>query len=163
MVYSPAMSVGLGYDVHRLAPGRRLVLGGVEIPHPAGLLGHSDGDVLLHAVIDALLGAAGLGDLGGRFPDTDPALAGVSSSLLLRRVLEEILPRWKVGNLDVTVLAEAPRLAPHREAIRRRLSELLETDAVNVKAKTGNGLGPPEAIACWAVVELVPRAGGAAP
>lgn len=157
------MSVGLGYDVHRLVPGRRLVLGGIEIPHPAGLLGHSDGDVLLHAVIDALMGAAGLGDIGGRFPDTDPSLAGVSSALLLGKVLGEIRPRWVVGNLDATVVAEAPRLAPHREAIRRRLSELLGTSAVNVKAKTGNGLGPPEAIACWAVVELAPRKEGAAP
>lgn len=159
VLYSHAMAVGLGYDIHRLVPGRRLVLGGVEIPHPEGLLGHSDGDVLLHAVIDALLGAAGLGDIGGRYPDTDPSLAGVSSAVLLGKVLHEIRPRWSVGNLDTTVVAEAPRLAPHREAIRRRLSEILGTASVNVKAKTGNGVGSPGAIACWAVVELTPRGG----
>jgi len=158
------MAVGFGYDIHRLAPGRRLVLGGVEIPHPAGLLGHSDGDVLLHAVIDALLGAAGLGDIGRRFPDTDPALMDVSSEVLLKRVLEEILPRWTVGNVDVTVVAGAPRLAPRQEEIRRRMAAVLGTDRVNVKAKTGNGLGPEgagEAISCHAVVELEPgpRAG----
>lgn len=163
VVYCPPMPVGFGYDIHRLVAGRRLVLGGVEIPHPTGLLGHSDGDVLLHAVIDALLGAAGAGDIGTRFPDADPAWAGVSSTLLLGKVLEEIRPKWNLGNLDVTVVAEAPRLGPHREAICRRLSELLGTPAVNVKAKTGNGLGPPEAISCWAVVELRPRKGGSPP
>jgi 2-C-methyl-D-erythritol 2,4-cyclodiphosphate synthase len=151
------MSVGFGYDIHRLVPGRRLVLGGVEISHPAGLLGHSDGDVLLHAVIDALLGAAGLGDIGRKFPDTDPSLKDVSSETLLRRVLEEILPRWKVGNVDVTVVAGAPKLAPHHEAIRRKVSAILGTDRVNIKAKTGNGLGSEAegaAIGCYAVAEL---------
>ena len=151
------MPVGFGYDIHRLAPGRRLVLGGVELPHPDGLLGHSDGDVLLHAVIDALLGAAGLGDIGRMFPDTDPAYKDISSEVLLKRVLEKVLPRWSVENVDVTVVAEAPRLAPHHEAIRRRMAALLGTERVGVKAKTNEGLGPVgegKAIACYAVASL---------
>lgn len=150
------MPVGFGFDIHRLVPGRRLVLGGVEIPHPAGLLGHSDGDVLLHAVIDALLGAAGLGDIGRKFPDTDPAYKDVSSLVLLKRVMEEIAPRWSVGNVDVTVVAEAPRLAPHQEAILRSMAAVLGAGRVNVKAKTGNGLAPADAIACAAVASLEP-------
>lgn len=157
MVYSRPMPVGFGYDIHRLVPGRRLVLGGVEILHPAGLLGHSDGDVLLHAVIDALLGAAGLGDIGRKFPDTDPSLEGVSSESLLRQVLGEIVPRWTVVNVDVTVVAGAPKLGPHGDAIRRRLASLLGTDRVNVKAKTGNGIGPEAegaAIGCYAVAQI---------
>ncbi len=155
------MGVGFGYDIHRLVPGRRLVLGGVEIAHPTGLLGHSDGDVLLHAVIDALLGAAGLGDIGRKFPDTDPAYKDISSEDLLRRVMDAVRPRWTVENVDVTVVAEAPRIAPHHEAIRRRMAAALGTERVNVKAKTNEGLGPVgarEAIACFAVAEL--RAAG---
>ncbi len=151
------MPVGFGYDIHRLVPGRRLVLGGVELSHPDGLLGHSDGDVLLHAVIDALLGAAGLGDIGRMFPDTDPAYKDISSEVLLKRVLEKVLPRWSVENVDVTVVAEAPRLAPHHEAIRRRMAALLGTERVGVKAKTNEGLGPVgegKAIACYAVASL---------
>lgn len=151
------MSVGLGFDIHRLVPGRKLVLGGVDIPHPSGLLGHSDGDVVLHAVIDALLGAAGLGDIGQKFPDTDPAYKGVSSEILLSRVMGEIRAGWIVDNVDVTVIAEEPKIAPHREAIRKRLAGGLGTDRVSIKAKTAEGLGAigaKEAIACFAVAQL---------
>ncbi len=154
------MAVGHGYDIHRLAPGRPLVLGGVVIPHSKGLAGHSDGDALLHAVIDALLGAAGLGDIGAWFPDTDPAWKGAASGLLLARVMDRIRPTWTVVNADVTVVAEEPRIAPHREAILRTLATALGTGRVNVKAKTAEGLGPigrGEAIECTAVVELDPR------
>lgn len=151
------MTVGLGFDIHRLVPGRRLLLGGVEIPHPKGLLGHSDGDALLHAVIDALLGAAGLGDIGRRFPDTDPAWKDVSSEGLLDRVMAELRPKWRVVNADVTVIAEEPKLSPHADEIGRRLAARLGTGRVSIKAKTMEGLGPigqREAIACYAVVQL---------
>jgi 2-C-methyl-D-erythritol 2,4-cyclodiphosphate synthase len=154
------MTVGFGYDLHRLVPGRRLLLGGVEIPHPAGLLGHSDGDVLLHAVIDALLGAAGLGDIGRRFPDTDPAYKNISSETLLAQVADEIRERWSIENVDVTVIAEEPKLAPWHDAIRDRLSARLGGAQVSLKAKTMEGLGPigaREAIACCAVVQLKAR------
>jgi 2-C-methyl-D-erythritol 2,4-cyclodiphosphate synthase len=155
------MAVGFGYDIHRLVPGRRLVLGGVEIPHAKGLLGHSDADVLLHAVADALLGAAGLGDLGRLFPDTDPAHKDVSSEVLLDRVMERLRPAWSVVNVDVTVVAEEPKLAPHHDAIRKRVAARVGTDRVSIKAKTNEGLGPVgarEAIACYAVAELKEKA-----
>lgn len=151
------MPVGHGWDVHRLVPGRRFVLGGVEIDHPKGPLGHSDGDVLLHAVIDALLGAAGLGDIGGRFPDSDPRWKDASSDLLLADVMKDVGASWRVVNLDATVIAERPKLAPHRAAIQAKLAARLGTSAVNVKAKTAEGLGPVgagDAIECHAVVEL---------
>ena len=154
------MPVGLGMDVHRLVEGRPLLLGGVEIPHPKGLLGHSDGDVVLHAIIDALLGAAGEGDIGTKFPDTDPALKGAASDGLLTTVVKELESSWTVVNVDLTIMAEEPKIAPHREAIRKRLLALLPTDRVSVKATTAEGLGPignREAIACLAVVELQPR------
>jgi 2-C-methyl-D-erythritol 2,4-cyclodiphosphate synthase len=154
------MPVGFGYDLHRLVPGRRLLLGGVEIPHERGLLGHSDGDVLLHSVIDAVLGAAGLGDIGGLFPDTDPSIAGIDSAKMLARTLELTSPRFEIENVDVTVVAEAPKLAPHREAIRSRVSALLGGVPVNVKAKTNEGLGylgAKEAVACYAVALLKAR------
>jgi 2-C-methyl-D-erythritol 2,4-cyclodiphosphate synthase len=155
------MAVGFGFDLHRLVPGRRFVLGGVEIPHPAGPLGHSDGDVLLHALIDALLGAAGLGDIGSWFPDTDPAWKDASSETLLARVMDELRPRWTVVNADVTVLLERPKLAPHRDAVAARLAGRLGTTRVSVKAKTMEGLGPigqGDALACYAVVQLEPLA-----
>jgi 2-C-methyl-D-erythritol 2,4-cyclodiphosphate synthase len=155
------MAVGFGYDIHRLVPGRRLVLGGVEIPHAKGLLGHSDADVLLHAVADAILGAAGLGDLGRLFPDSDPAWKDASSEALLDRVMEKVGPAWTVVNVDATVVAEEPKLAPHHDAIRRRLAVRVGTDRVSVKAKTNEGLGPVgarEAIACYAVAELKEKA-----
>ncbi len=147
-------------DVHRLVEGRPLLLGGVEIPHPKGLLGHSDGDVVLHAVIDALLGAAGEGDIGTKFPDTDPALKDAASDGLLTTVVKELESSWTVVNVDLTIVAEEPKISPHREAIRNRLLALLPTNRVSVKATTAEGLGPignREAIACLAVVELQPR------
>jgi 2-C-methyl-D-erythritol 2,4-cyclodiphosphate synthase len=151
------MPVGHGWDVHRLVPGRRFVLGGVEIDHPKGPLGHSDGDVLLHAVIDALLGAAGLGDIGARFPDSDPRWKDASSDVLLADVMKDVGASWRVVNLDATVIAERPKLAPHRAAIQAKLAAGLGTSSVNVKAKTAEGLGPVgagDAIECHAVVEL---------
>lgn len=152
------MRVGLGYDIHRLVPDRPLRLGGVEIPHPLGLLGHSDGDALLHAVCDALLGAAGLGDIGEHFPDSDPALRGADSARLLAHTLEKVRAAgFAPANLDATIVAEQPRLGPHKPAIRRRLAELLAIPiaSVNVKAKTNEGLdalGQGLAIAAIAIV-----------
>lgn len=153
------MAIGHGWDVHRLVPGRKFLLGGVEIPHATGPLGHSDGDVLLHAVIDALLGAAALGDIGSHFPDSDPALKGISSETMLARVLGLLRGKWSVVNIDVTVIAEAPKIAPHREAIRTRVAELTSCPQVNIKAKTNEGLGyvgAREAIECHAVAQLEP-------
>ena len=151
------MTVGLGYDIHRLVEGRRLVLGGVEISHPTGLLGHSDGDVVLHAVIESLLGAAGLGDIGTKFPDTDPANKDISSGILLDRVVAEIRGAWEIENVDITVVAEEPKLAPHREAIVKRIAGHLGIERVSFKARTAEGLGSVgarEAIACFAVAQL---------
>jgi 2-C-methyl-D-erythritol 2,4-cyclodiphosphate synthase len=136
--------IGLGYDSHRFEEGRRLVLGGVPIPFPRGLAGHSDADVLLHAVIDALLGAASAGDIGALFPDTDEASKNISSIKMLGRALEEVRRRgYRVGNVDAVVLAEEPRIAPHREAIRRSLALALGIgeDDVSVKGKTNEGMG----------------------
>ena len=154
------MRVGIGYDIHRLAPDRKLILGGVRIDFPTGLLGHSDGDVLLHAVCDARLGAAGLGDIGDLFPDTDPKFKDADSAALLREVLNLVRKKGlRVGNLDCILFAEKPKLGPLKRRIRTRLAEILEVDesAVNVKAKTMEGLGPiggHEAIAAQAVVLL---------
>jgi 2-C-methyl-D-erythritol 2,4-cyclodiphosphate synthase len=153
------MAIGHGWDIHKLVAGRKFLLGGVEIPHPTGPLGHSDGDVLLHAVIDALLGAAGQGDIGRHFPDTDPAIKGISSEKMLARVLELLGGRWKIVNIDVTVIAEAPKISPHRDAIRARVAALTGCGQVNIKAKTMEGLGPVgarEAIECHAVAEIQP-------
>jgi 2-C-methyl-D-erythritol 2,4-cyclodiphosphate synthase len=153
------MAIGHGWDIHKLVAGRKFLLGGVEIPHPTGPLGHSDGDVLLHAVIDALLGAAGEGDIGRHFPDTDPAIKGISSEKMLARVLELLRGRWTIVNIDVTVIAEAPKISPHRDAIRARVTALTGCGQVNVKAKTMEGLGPVgarEAVECHAVAELKP-------
>lgn len=138
------MRSGIGYDIHRLAPDRRLVLGGVAIEHPKGLQGHSDGDVLVHAVMDALLGAGGLGDLGTHFPSTDPAYAGASSIELLRRVAALLSGAGLVAvSIDATVIAEAPRLAPHVAAMAERIAAAAGIDArrVSVKATTNDGLG----------------------
>lgn len=140
-----AFRVGHGWDRHRLVEGRPLRLGGVTVPHGRGLLGHSDGDVLLHAVADAVLGAAGLGDLGVRFPSSDPRWKDADSSVFLREaVAAAAAAGWRPVNVDATVVAEEPRLGPHREAMRRSLAGLLDLpeDAVNVKAKTAEGLGP---------------------
>ena len=138
------LRIGHGYDVHRLTEGRRLILGGVEVPYEKGLLGHSDADVLTHAVMDALLGAAALGDIGKLFPDTDAAFAGISSILLLERVAERLREAgYAVVNLDATVLAQAPKLAPYRERMRENLARALslDTSRVSVKATTEEGLG----------------------
>ena len=138
------LRIGHGYDVHRLTEGRELILGGVSVPYEKGLLGHSDADVLTHAVMDALLGAAALGDIGGLFPDTDAAYAGISSLLLLERVAERLREAgYAVVNIDATVLAQAPKLAPYRERMRERLARALGLDVsrVSVKATTEEGLG----------------------
>jgi 2-C-methyl-D-erythritol 2,4-cyclodiphosphate synthase len=155
------LRVGEGWDTHALVPGRRLVLGGVEIPHERGLLGHSDADALLHAITDALLGAAGLGDIGRHFPDTDDRFQGADSAQLLmeaaRRVRQD---GWRISNVDSTVVAQAPKLAPHIEAMRARIAQALDLPAthVNVKAKTAEKLGPVgmgQSIEARAVVLLV--------
>ena len=150
------VATGIGFDTHAFAPGRRLVLGGVEIAHERGLAGHSDADVLTHAIIDALLGAAGLGDIGMHFPDTDPAWAGADSLGLLRSVLERLAEvGWEVRHVDATVIAEAPRLGPHREAIGATLAAAL--GSVSVKATTADRmgfLGRGEGIAALAVATL---------
>lgn len=138
------MRIGHGYDVHRLEPNRKLILGGVEIPFEKGLLGHSDADVLTHAVMDALLGAAGLGDIGNLFPDSDPAFAGADSLKLLAEVMHRLKKTgWRVGNIDATVLAQRPKLAPYIPAMRENLARAMEisTDAVNIKATTEEHLG----------------------
>ena len=136
--------VGHGYDVHRLVEGRLLILGGVTIPHPTGLLGHSDADVLTHAVMDSLLGAAAMGDIGHLFPDTDPAFEGADSLALAREVARKLRGAgWQIGNIDATVLAQAPKLAPHIPAMRKNLAAALgiSVDCVSVKATTEEGLG----------------------
>ena len=136
--------VGIGYDVHRFAAGRRLVLGGVEVEHDQGLAGHSDADVLTHAIIDALLGAAGRGDIGQRFPDTDPAWRDADSLDLLRTVVAELAAAgYAPQHVDATVVLEAPKLSSARDAMRARLAEALDLpeDRVNVKATTGEGIG----------------------
>lgn len=158
------LRIGHGYDVHRLVEGRALILGGVEIPYTLGLLGHSDADVLTHAVMDALLGAAGLGDIGRHFPDTDEQYRGISSLLLLTHVRQLLTENgWRPGNLDATVIAQRPKLAPYLEAIRQNLAAVLgiAPDCVNVKATTEEGLGfsgRGEGIAAHAVA-LIARAG----
>ena len=150
--------IGHGYDVHRLVEGRRLILGGVDIPWERGLLGHSDADVLTHAVMDALLGAAGLGDIGRHFPDTDPAYAGADSLRLLAHVAALLRERgFTVGNVDATVLAQRPKLAPHIPQMRDNLARTMEVgpEQVNVKATTEEGLsftGSGEGMAAHAVV-----------
>ncbi len=135
---------GIGFDSHRLAAGRRLVIGGVHVPYERGLDGHSDADVLAHAVIDALLGAAGLGDIGERFPDTDERWRDADSMQLLASVVQSVLAEGlEIVNVDCTVVMEQPKLAPHRQAIRERLAEVLDLEParVNVKASTGEGMG----------------------
>ena len=155
------MRVGHGYDVHRLVEGHKLILGGVEIPWEKGLLGHSDADVLVHAVMDALLGAAGLWDIGHAFPDNDPAYAGIDSMLLLARVRDMLTEKgYTVGNVDATILAQRPKLASHIPQMRRNIAQVLgvEEDCVNVKATTEEGLGftgSGEGMAAHAVALLV--------
>ena len=154
------MRVGIGHDTHRLVEGRPLVLGGVTIPYERGLAGHSDADVVLHALADALLGAAALGDIGELYPDTDPRHRGLDSAEILRDVSRRIQEAgWHPVNLDVVIHAEQPKLGPHKQAIRQHVARLLAMDpaAVSVKAKTGEKVGPigrGEAISCEAVVLL---------
>jgi 2-C-methyl-D-erythritol 2,4-cyclodiphosphate synthase len=138
------LRVGHGFDVHAFADNRKLILGGVDIPHDLGLAGHSDADVLLHAICDALLGAAGLGDIGRHFPDSDAAFAGIDSRILLRRVAEQLKSRgWRVGNVDATIIAQAPKMAPHIARMTAHIADDLGVaiEHVNVKATTTEKLG----------------------
>lgn len=153
--------VGFGYDSHRFAPDRPLVIGGIVVPYPLGLAAHSDGDVLIHAVCDAILGAAGLRDIGTWFPDTDATWKNADSTMLLAKVVEVVTSKgWKINNLDCTLILEAPKMKPHIEAIIERLSQILqcEPDHVAVKAKTNEKMGftgAGEGIAATAAVSLV--------
>jgi len=153
--------IGQGYDVHALVPGRRLILGGVEIPHSAGLLGHSDADALLHAITDAILGAAALGDIGRMFPDTDERWRGADSRMLLRDAMDAVRKAgWRVGNVDATIVAQVPKIAPHVAAMAANIAADLgiESGCVNVKGKTHERLGfegRQEGIVAQAVVLLM--------
>ena len=161
------MRVGIGHDTHRLVEGRPLILGGVRIEHSRGLAGHSDADVVFHAVADAVLGAAALGDIGEHYPDTDPKWRGLDSTCLLTEVVELLSRRgFRAVNCDVIIHAQEPKLGPFKEAIRSNLAGLLRlpVTAVNVKAKTGEHVGPIgrcEAISCHAVVLIEPETAGA--
>jgi len=155
--------IGFGYDIHRLARGRKLYLGGVRLPHPSGLVGHSDGDCLIHALIDSLLGALGEGDIGRLFPDSEPEYKGIRSTELLRRVMARMkLKKMTVGNVDIVIVAQAPRLSPYIGAMKKVLAGILDIPAANIgiKAKTNEGLGPvgrEKAVACWAAALLGQR------
>lgn len=141
----PPFRIGEGWDVHALVSDRKLIIGGVEIPYHLGLLGHSDADVLLHAITDAVLGAAGLGDIGNHFPDTDPRFKGADSFVLLSEAVRAVQEKgYRVGNVDCTVVAQAPKMAPHKAAMQARIAQALGVAAeqVNVKAKTAEKLGP---------------------
>lgn len=152
--------IGFGYDVHRLVEGRPLILGGVEIPYPFGLEGHSDADVLTHAVIDAIIGALGAGDIGQHFPDTDPKYKGVSSLSMLKTVVDMVKREgFRLNNLDTTITAQVPKLAPYLDTMRQRLAETLSASIgqINVKATTSEGLGfcgKREGIEAFAVISL---------
>ncbi|HSE42765.1 MAG TPA: 2-C-methyl-D-erythritol 2,4-cyclodiphosphate synthase [Acidobacteriota bacterium] len=151
---------GIGFDAHRFIEGRKLMLGGIEIPHSHGLRGHSDADVVLHAIADALLGAAALGDLGTHFPDTDPKWKGVASSIFITRILEMLsVDRWNISNVDTTVIAQVPKLLPHRAAIRKSIAEILKLNetSISIKATTSDTMGftgREEGIAAIAVVVI---------
>lgn len=155
------LRIGQGYDVHRLVEGRKLILGGVEIPHERGLLGHSDADVLLHAIMDAILGAAGMGDIGRHFPDSDPTYAGADSMILLKETTRKVNQAgWLVGNIDVTVIAQKPKLAGYIPLMQARIANAIGVaqEQINVKATTEEGLGftgSGEGIAAQAVALLV--------
>jgi 2-C-methyl-D-erythritol 2,4-cyclodiphosphate synthase len=150
--------IGNGYDIHQLVEGRSLILGGIEIPHELGLLGHSDADVLTHAIMDAMLGALSLGDIGHYFPPTDPKWSGANSLILLEQVNELVRSRgWQIGNIDTVIVAERPKLKPHLKAMRDKLAETLSinADQISIKATTNEKLGPvgrEEGIATYAVV-----------
>lgn len=155
--------IGQGYDCHALVPGRKLIIGGVTIPHTSGLLGHSDADVLLHAITDALFGSVALGDIGKHFPDTDTRFAGADSRVLLREAVKRIhAAGYEVGNLDATIIAQAPKMAPHIAGMAANIAEDMQVDVnqVNIKAKTNERLGylgREEGIAAEAVVLVFPR------
>lgn len=156
------MSVGIGFDIHTLVAGRPFYLGGIRLDHPFGPLGHSDGDAVLHAIIDAILGASGQGDIGQKFPDTDPNFMGAESRRLLQSVWSELSGKWRIVNIDVNVMLERPKLGPHKAKMSQAIAQALGIDAkfVNVKAKTLEGLGPigeGKAVAAQAVVELQPQ------
>lgn len=157
------MRIGHGYDVHRLVEGRKLIMGGVDIPWEKGLLGHSDADVLLHAIADAILGALAMGDIGKHFPDTDPAFKGADSMKLLAHVVELVHQRgYVVGNLDATIIAQRPKMAPHIQTMRENIAQVCraEVDRINVKATTEEGLGftgTGEGISAHAVVLMTSR------
>jgi len=157
------MRIGQGFDVHALVTGRKLIMGGVHVPYPTGLAGHSDADVLLHAICDACLGAAGLGDIGHHFPETDQQYKDIDSRILLRRVQASIRETgWQVGNIDATIIAQAPRLAPHVPAMQENIAQDLQipVDQINIKATTTERLGfvgREEGIAASVVVLLVKR------
>ena len=152
--------IGFGYDAHRLVKGRALILGGVEIPHSVGLQGHSDADVLIHAIIDAVIGAMGMGDIGQRFPDTDPAYKNVSSLLMLEEVMKSVKHEgFRLNNLDATIVAQTPKLAPYLPTMQERVAEVLEAskNRINIKATTTEGMGfcgQREGIEAFAVVSL---------
>jgi 2-C-methyl-D-erythritol 2,4-cyclodiphosphate synthase len=152
---------GFGYDVHRLVTGRNLILGGVKIPHPYGLLGHSDADVITHALCDAILGAAALGDLGQHFPDNDPSYTGISSIKLLEEVIQKIVSSgWRLGNADITLVSQAPKIAPFVAEMEKNISEAckVSVDQINIKATTTEGLGftgTGEGMAAYAVVTII--------
>jgi len=153
--------IGFGYDVHRLVEGRSLILGGLKIPHHLGLMGHSDADVLTHAIIDAILGALARGDIGQHFPDSDPQYKGMDSLLMLKKVMEWVRQDgFKINNLDTTIIAEKPKLASYLDPMKERLSEILGTQSnqINIKATTNEGMGfcgREEGMAAFAIVSLV--------
>jgi 2-C-methyl-D-erythritol 2,4-cyclodiphosphate synthase len=152
------MKVGIGYDVHKLVEGRRLILGGVDVPFERGLLGHSDGDVLLHAICDALLGAAGKGDIGQHFPDTDPEYKDISSLILLEKV-KGLIKEYKINNIDSIVIAQEPKLASYLKKMKENIAKVLKIDKgkINIKATTTEGLGSMgrgEGIAAYAMISL---------
>lgn len=153
--------VGNGFDVHRLVPGRKLILGGIEIPHKYGLLGHSDADVLIHSIMDAILGAVNFPDIGNLFPDSDQSFEGIDSALLLKDVMNHVHSKgWRIVNIDATILAQQPKIAPHIEAMEEKLTEIIKPlKWINVKATTTEKLGFPgreEGIAVYSTATLIP-------
>lgn len=154
----PLLKIGHGYDVHQLVNGRQLIIGGVNIPHETGLLGHSDADVLLHAITDAIIGALGMGDIGHAFPDTNPETEGIASTQILADIYQKMVEKgYEIGNIDATILAEAPKMAPHLQQMKQNIAMILQTDVtnINIKATTTEKLGfvgRREGMACEAVV-----------
>ena len=140
----PSLKIGHGYDVHQLVNGRQLIIGGVNIPHETGLLGHSDADVLLHAITDAIIGALGMGDIGHAFPDTNPETEGIASTQILADIYQKMVEKgYEIGNIDATILAEAPKMAPHLQQMKQNIAMILQTDVtnINIKATTTEKLG----------------------